>query len=37
MLTFRDLSPNDQDRVLPMVMDFYQSEAVDQLVDRALM
>ena len=37
MLTFRDLSPNDQDRVLPMVMDFYQSDAVDHLVDRAVM
>lgn len=33
MLTFRGLTPEDHDLVLPMVQDFYLSDAVDHPVD----
>ena len=33
MLTFRSLTPEDHDLVLPMVQDFYLSDAVDHPVD----
>ena len=37
MLTFRDILSEDRDLVLPMVMDFYHSDAVDHPVDAAIL
>lgn len=37
MLTFRDITPGDWDLVIPMVRDFYQSDAVDHPVDAAVL
>ena len=37
MLTFRDILSEDRDLVLPMVMDFYHSDAVDHPVDTAVL
>ena len=37
MLTFRDITPGDRDLVIPMVRDFYQSDAVDHPVDAAVL
>ena len=37
MLTFRDITPEDREMVLPMVEAFYQTDAVDHPVDRAVM
>lgn len=37
MLTFRDIMPEDRDLVLPMVDDFYHSDAVDHPVDPAIL
>ena len=37
MLTFRDITPGDRDLVVPMVRDFYQSDAVDHPVDAAIL
>ena len=37
MLTFRDLTPEDRDLVVPMVIDFYHSDAVDHPVDAAVL
>ena len=37
MLTFRDITAADRDIVLPMVEAFYQTDAVDHPVDRAVM
>ena len=37
MLTFRDLTPEDHDLVVPMVIDFYHSDAVDHPVDTAIL
>ena len=37
MLAFRDLTPEDRDLVIPMVRDFYQSDAVDHPVDAAVL
>lgn len=37
MLTFRDLTPGDYGLVIPMVLDFYHSDAVDHPVDRAVL
>ncbi len=35
MLSFRDLTSEDHDLVVPMVLDFYRSDAVDHPVDAA--
>ena len=32
MLTIRDITPADRDIVIPMVVDFYHSDAVDHVV-----
>lgn len=32
MLTFRDITPADREVVIPMVVDFYHSDAVDHVV-----
>lgn len=37
MLTFRDITPQDHDLVIPMVQAFYQSDAVDHPVDTTIM
>ena len=37
MLTFRAILPQDRDLVLPMVQDFYHSDAVDHPVDTAIL
>lgn len=37
MLTFRDLTPEDHDLVVPMVQAFYRSDAVDHPVDAAIL
>ena len=37
MLTFRDLTPEDHDLVVPMVQVFYRSDAVDHPVDAAIL
>lgn len=37
MLTFRDITPQDHDLVIPMVQAFYQSDAVDHPVDTAIL
>lgn len=37
MLTFRDITPSDRDLVIPMVQDFYQSDAVDHPVDASVL
>lgn len=37
MLTFRDILPEDRDLVVPMVIDFYHSDAVDHPVDTAIL
>ena len=37
MLTFRDILSEDRDLVLPMVIDFYHSDAVDHPVDAAIL
>ena len=37
MLTFRDLTPEDRDLVVPMVQAFYRSDAVDHPVDAAIL
>lgn len=37
MLTFRDLTPEDHDLVVPMVLAFYHSDAVDHPVDAAIL
>ena len=37
MLTFRDLTAEDHDLVVPMVLDFYHSDAVDHPVDSAIL
>jgi len=37
MLTFRDMTPADHDLVLPMVADFYRTDAVDHEVPVAIM
>ena len=37
MLTFRDILSEDRDLVLPMVIDFYHSDAVDHPVDTAIL
>ncbi|MCI9155838.1 MAG: GNAT family N-acetyltransferase [Lawsonibacter sp.] len=37
MLTFRDILPEDHDLVVPMVLDFYHSDAVDHPVDAAIL
>lgn len=37
MLTFQDITPADRDIVLPMVEDFYQSDAVDHPVSPAIL
>ncbi len=37
MLTFRDILPEDRELVLPMVNDFYHSDAVDHPVDPAIL
>ena len=37
MLTFRDLTPEDHDLVVPMVQAFYRSDAVDHPVDAAVL
>lgn len=37
MLTFRDILPEDHDLVVPMVIDFYHSDAVDHPVDTAIL
>ena len=37
MLTFRTLTPEDHDLVVPMVLDFYHSDAVDHPVDAAIL
>ena len=37
MLTFRGLTPEDHDLVLPMVQDFYLSDAVDHPVDNDIL
>ena len=37
MLTFQDITPGDRDLVIPMVRDFYQSDAVDHPVDAAVL
>ena len=37
MLTFRDIVLQDHDLVIPMVQDFYRSDAVDHPVDQAIL
>lgn len=37
MLTFRPITPQDHDLVLPMVWDFYHTDAVLHAVDRAIL
>lgn len=37
MLTFREITPQDRELVLPMVHDFYRSDAVDHPVDAAIL
>ena len=37
MLTCRDITPGDRDLVIPLLRDFYQSDAVDQPVDAAVL
>lgn len=37
MLTFREITPQDRELVLPMVYDFYRSDAVDHSVDAAIL
>ena len=37
MLTFREITPQDRELVLPMVYDFYRSDAVDHPVDAAIL
>lgn len=37
MLALRDLVPEDHDLVVPMVQDFYHSDAVDHPVDAAIL
>lgn len=37
MLTFRDITPADHDLILPMVRDFYHSDAVLHPVDPAIL
>ncbi|MGE4276163.1 MAG: N-acetyltransferase family protein [Lawsonibacter sp.] len=37
MLTFRDVTPQDRDVVLPMVEAFYQTDAVDHSVETSIL
>mgnify|MGYP002509691215 CR=1 FL=1 len=37
MLTFRELTPEDRELILPMVQEFYHSDAVDHPVDREIL
>ena len=37
MLTFRNMTIQDRDLVLPMVETFYQSDAVDHPVEREIL
>ena len=37
MLSFRDITPQDHDLILPMVRDFYQTDAVLHPVDEAIL
>ena len=37
MLTFRSLTPEDHDLVIPMVLEFYRSDAVDHPVETSIL
>ena len=37
MLSFRDITPQDHDLILPMVLDFYQTDAVLHPVDESIL